>query len=74
MKSIAIAAAITLIATYAALAAPKRADHSKLENSRAMVVDTESYDVYVNGKLIGRDPDPAIRQRLRTDYHWLSGN
>ena len=74
MKSLAVAVAITLIAASSALAAPKRiSDRPTLLDSNAMIVETGSYDVYVNGRLIGRDPDPAIRARLRSDHHLISG-
>jgi hypothetical protein len=74
MKSILVAVAITLIAGSVAVAAPKRAsDRARGLESRAMVVETESYDVYVNGRLIGRDPDPAIRAQLRNDHHLITG-
>jgi hypothetical protein len=39
------------------------------QNRRAIRLD--SYDVYSNdGRLIGRDPDPNIRMRLRDDDMW----
>ena len=76
MKSIAVAVAITLIAASSALAAPKRAsqlDRGRFPESKAMVVESESHDVYVDGRLIGRDPDPAIRFQLRNDFYHRSG-
>jgi hypothetical protein len=72
MKSLAVAIAITLIAAGSALAAPRhvsQSDRAKLSEARAMVVDTESNDVYIDGQLIGRDPDPSIRQHLRDEYY-----
>lgn len=75
MNSIAIAAAITLFAANSALAGPKqsRVDRTKLQNAQAMTIDTSSHDVYVGGRLIGRDPDPNIRQSLRDSYFTYMG-
>ena len=77
MKSLVVAIAITLIAASSALAGPKyqpRVDRAKLSQSHAMVVDTDSYDVYVGGKLVGRDPDPNIRAHLRDDFYTRMGH
>jgi hypothetical protein len=52
-------------------ASPKRLDRSKLR--KAMVVETDASGVYVNGRLIGRDPDPAIRESLTNEHYRLSG-
>jgi hypothetical protein len=38
-----------------------------------MIFDTSSYNVYAGGRLIGRDPDPNIRQSLRDGYHTNMG-
>ena len=72
MKSIAIAAALTLILAGSALAAQKRmphADRATFSETKAMAGSTGAYDVTINGRVIGRDPDPAIRQSLSNDYH-----
>ena len=74
MKSILVAVAITLIAASSALAAPRHANTVNRANANAMIVDVESNDVYVAGKLIGRDPDPSIRQSLRDNYYSNSGH
>ena len=77
MKSLAVAIVITLIAANSALAGPRnghQVDRARLSQSNAMVVDTDSYDVYVGGKLVGRDPDPAIRAHLRDDYYTRMGH
>ena len=76
MNRLVVAIAITLIAASSALAAPKRVsqDHAKLSESKALVLESESHDVYVAGRLIGRDPDPAIRQSLRSSYFANSGH
>jgi hypothetical protein len=76
MKSVLFATAITLIGTGSAIAASKlypRSERSHL-NSRAMVGVPDSSDVYVHGRLIGRDPDPSVRFRLRYDYYSGGGN
>jgi hypothetical protein len=75
MKSILVAVAITLIAGSAALAAPKRAtaDRDKTLDAKAMIVETESHDVYVNGRFIGRDSSPAVRAQLRNSHHLITG-
>ena len=70
MKLILVAIAISLIASGSALASAKRASSSQanVRESKAMAIDADSNDVYVGGRLIGRDPDPAIRARLRNDH------
>jgi hypothetical protein len=76
MKSVLFATAITLIGTGSAIAASQlnsRSERSHL-NSRAMVGVPDSSDVYVNGKLIGRDPDPSVRFQLRSGYYSGGGN
>jgi hypothetical protein len=76
MKSIAVAVAITLIAASSALAASKRtsSNYPKMRDSRAMVIESDPSDVYVRGRLIGRDPDPAIQSRLKSDYYFFFGS
>ena len=71
MKSIVVAVAITIIAASSALASPKRVspDRANVRDSRAMVIEADPSDVYVGGRLIGRDPDPAIRSSLRAGYY-----
>ena len=76
MKSVLFATAITLIGTGSAIAASQlypRSERSHL-NSRAMVGVPDDSDVYVDGRLIGRDPDPSVRFRLRSDYYPGRGN
>jgi hypothetical protein len=75
MKSILVAIAITLVAGSAALASPKRVspDRGKSLEAKAMIVETESHDVYVNGRLIGRDSSPAVRAQLRNSHHLITG-
>ena len=34
---------------------------------------TSSYDVYVSGELVGRDPDPAIRAYMMRNPHIWDG-
>ena len=74
MKSILVAAAITLIAASSVLASPRTLDQSKLRNAKAIVVETDASGVYVNGQLIGRDPDPAIRESLTSEHYRRSGS
>ena len=46
--------------------APIGATHAKA-NSRS------SYDVYVSGELVGRDPDPSIRSYMMRNPHIWDG-
>jgi hypothetical protein len=73
MKSILIAAAITLIAASSVLASPRTLDQLKPRNAKAMVVEIDASGVYVNEQLIGRDPDPAIRESLTSEHYRRSG-
>ena len=75
MKSVVFATALTLIASDAALAASQLHPRSQRAlNARAMVVVPDGSDVYLDGRLIGRDPDPSIRFRLRSDHYSGQGN
>ena len=76
MKSILVAVAISLIASSSALAFYKgeASSQAKIRDSKAMVIEADDYDVYVGGRLIGRDPDPAIRSRLRNDHYLINGH
>lgn len=75
MKSILVAVAISFIAGGDALASPKRVwpDRGSGLDAKAMIVETESHDVYVNGRLIGRDSSPAVRAQLRNSHHLITG-
>jgi hypothetical protein len=46
--------------------APIGAVYSKANSS-------SSYDVYVSGELVGRDPDPSIRAFMRRNPHIWDG-
>lgn len=76
MKTIAVAVAISLIAASPSLASPKRSPSvaPKVRDARAMVVEAAPFDVHVAGRLVGRDPDPAIRAHLKDDYYRQFGN
>ena len=78
MKSIVLAAAIA-----AALASPALAKstnvvhHARLNqhamNTHAVVNVPDPYGAYVDGREIGRDPDPNIRSSLQSEYYELQG-
>jgi hypothetical protein len=76
MKSVLFATAITLIGTGSAIAASQLYPRSgRLHlNLKAMVGVPDGPDVYVDGRLIGRDPDPCVQFRLRPDYYSGGGN
>jgi hypothetical protein len=75
MKSVVLATALTLIASDATLAASQQNTRSQRAlNARAMVVVPDSSNVYLDGQLIGRDPDPNVRFRLRSDHYSGQGN
>ena len=62
MKYLAVAAAVACIASTSAIAQPG----SRQAQSYAAAQDP--YGVYVDGELIGRDPDPAVRAQIRAAY------
>jgi hypothetical protein len=74
MRTIIVAAAITLIASSVALAASKRVSPNQARGANAMVMEADPSGVYVDGRLIGRDPDPAIRSRLKDEFYQNLGN
>ena len=75
MKSILVAVAISLIASSSALAFYKgEASTRRRSGIRKQWSSKPYYDVYVGGRLIGRDPDPAIRARLRNDHYLINGH
>ena len=63
MKYFVVVAALASIASTSALANPR-------EPMQGFVVAAaqDPYGVYVDGQLIGRDPDPAIRAQIRAGY------
>jgi hypothetical protein len=79
MKVASLALAIAIVAAGAALAKPTdvprsgshdahmRSGHAHAQTSAAK---TDPFGAYVNGKEIGRDPDPNIREELRNEYLW----
>jgi hypothetical protein len=71
---------VTLVASFA-LAAPAEAAAKKgkkvVNRGGYSAVQSKpnghAHDVYVNGELIGRDPDPFIRsQMMRNPHPWES--
>ena len=50
-----------------------RQSHAMMD-TRAAAVAPDSYGVYVQGREIGRDPDPAIRASLRNEYFHVQGH
>ena len=46
---------------------------SSVMNANAAVTAPDPYGVYVDGREIGRDPDPNIRSSLRDEYYELQG-
>jgi hypothetical protein len=73
MKSVVLATVLALIGSDIALAASQPGSQRAL-NAKAMVVVPDGSDVYVDGRLIGRDPDPNVRFRLRSDHYSGQGN
>jgi hypothetical protein len=61
MKYFAVVAAVACVTSTTASAQP---------GSRQMlnVAAQDPYGVYVDGELIGRDPDPAVRAQIRAGY------
>jgi hypothetical protein len=81
MKTIVLAAAIAAVVAGPALAkspdAVQRMQHVRqnhqVMNAHAAVTAPDPYGVYVDGREIGRDPDPNIRSSLQGEYYELQG-
>lgn len=78
MKTIVLAAAIAVLATGSAFAATNHTTHHlrherRLSDSNATMA-RDPLGVYIDGREIGRDPDPAIREELYNEYYELQGN
>jgi hypothetical protein len=77
MKTIVLAAALAVLASGSVLAATNHPMHhrheSRLSDSNASTA-RDPFGVYIDGREIGRDPDPAIREELHNEYYELQGN
>src|SRR5262245_18671019 len=77
-KAIVLAAVLAAVAGSPALAKSQHAVHNfrqsnaQLDTSAA-VAAPDPYGVYIQGREIGRDPDPNIRSSLRNEYYELQG-
>ena len=65
MRPIAVIVALACLASTPVLAKPKM---SQLDSFRVANTQQDPYGVYVDGELIGRDPDPAVRASIRAAY------
>jgi hypothetical protein len=65
MRRIAVIVGLICVASTPALAKPKA---SQLQKFSASYAQQDPYGVYVDGQLIGRDPDPNIRASIRAAY------
>jgi hypothetical protein len=79
MKSLILATAIAAVIAGPALAAPatKTVHHVRHERPLTDSNAFMTYDpigVYVDGREIGRDPDPAIRSELSREYYIQQGD
>jgi len=63
MKYLVAIAALACVASTAAVAKPKS---DAMQSYAAAAQDPTG--VYVDGELIGRDPDPAVRAQIRAGY------
>jgi hypothetical protein len=77
IKTIVFTAALAVLMTGAALAAPEHAVHrmhhqDRYSNSNASV-QRDPDGVYINEQEIGRDPDPITREQLHDQYYQLQG-
>jgi hypothetical protein len=63
MKFLVAVATLACLASTAAVAKPKSAPILA-----ATTAAQDPYGVYVDGELIGRDPDPNIRAQIRAGY------
>jgi hypothetical protein len=62
MKYLAVIAALACVVSTSAVA------KSGSRQSQNFAAAQDPYGVYVDGELIGRDPDPAIRAQIRAGY------
>jgi hypothetical protein len=81
MKVASLALAIAVVTAGAALAKPTdvprsgshdahaRSAHAQV-HAQAPAAKTDPFGAYMDGKEIGRDPDPNIREELRNEYLW----
>jgi hypothetical protein len=65
MKYLVAVAALACIAATPVAAKPRA---SALQSFAAAGVAQDPYGVYVDGQLIGRDPDPGVRAQIRAAY------
>jgi len=63
MKYFVVVAALACVASTSALAKPREP-----MQSFTIAAALDPYGVYVDGELIGRDPDPAVRAQIRAGY------
>ena len=81
MKVASLALALAIVTAGPALAkpidAPRSGSHdAHVRSAPAQVhvqtpaAKTDPFGVYMNGREIGRDPDPNIREELRNEYLW----
>jgi poly(3-hydroxybutyrate) depolymerase len=63
MKYLVAVAALACVASTSASAKPREA-----MQSFTVAAAQDPYGVYVDGQLIGRDPDPAVRAEIRAAY------
>ena len=78
MKSIILAAAIVAAVASPALAKSTNAvQHTRqrqhVMNTHAVLNAPDPYGAYIDGREIGRDPDPHIRASLQSEYYELQG-
>jgi hypothetical protein len=83
MKKLAlIAASAAVLATSPVLAAPAKHHHLARNAHAQMQIPTQMgqnpsqadpYDVYVDGHYAGRDPDPNVREELKSDWYATHG-
>jgi hypothetical protein len=77
MRTIILATALAAVLAGPALAAshtPHQLRHDRqVMDSNAAMLTNDPIGVYVNGKEVGRDPDPNIREEIQREYYTLQG-
>lgn len=78
MKAIILATAIAVVFAGTAHAksnvvAGNTLRKSQFRNSNASAVTRDPIGVYIDGKEIGRDPDPNVREELKSEYFVQQG-
>lgn len=69
----ALVASVAIVAPADAASQKKKKVAHRAPTSASYSKANSSYDVYVSGELVGRDPDPSIRSYMMRNPHPWDG-